>query len=292
MGTRIEDRHYNERGELFAEAAREAGISVSVYRPPAGNRDWDAEERRMAKWLLSLPKPCGVLAPFDARAKQVLDICRVSGIAVPEQVQVCGVDNEEWICEQTLPSLTSIELDFDRGGYHAADTLDSLLCAGTPRPDADATPSAPSLVRSYGVRGVVERLSTQDAKGTARLVLRAQEFIRRHAASPISVADVVKAAGCSASLLQRAFRTVLGMTPVRALQEARLERARDLLEHTTTPISDIARLCGLESEGHLKVLFRRRFGSSMRDWRRKGLKAPQAEERPPRPICAAGGGVV
>ncbi len=48
------------------------------------------------------------------------------------------------------------------------------------------------------------------------------------------------------------------MTPVHALQEARLERACDLLEHTTTPISDIARLCGVESEGHLKVLFRRR----------------------------------
>lgn len=27
-----------------------------------------------------------------------------------------------------------------------------------------------------------------------------------------------------------------------------------------TPISAITRLCGLESAGHLKVLFRRRFG--------------------------------
>lgn len=262
VGTRVEERHYNERGALFAEVAREAGVPVSVYRPAAGNRDWNAEVRRLAKWLQALPKPCGVMAPFDARAKQVLDVCRIAGIAVPEQVQVCGVDNEEWICEQTLPSLTSIELDFDRAGYLAAETLDAML--------RNEPSFKTGVVRSYGVRGVVERLSTQDAKGTARLVQRAQEFIRVHAASQISVADVVKAAGCSPSLLQRSFRTVLGMTPVRALQEARLDRARDLLERTTTPISDIARLCGLESEGHLKVLFRRRFGCSMREWRHNG----------------------
>lgn len=35
-----------------------------------------------------------------------------------------------------------------------------------------------------------------------------------------------------------------------------------------TPIGEIAALCGFESDGYLKELFRRRFGCTMRDWRR------------------------
>ena len=98
------------------------------------------EETRLAAWLAALPKPCGVMAAFDARAKQVLDVCRDADIDVPGQIQICGVD-----------------------------------------------------------------------------------------------------------------------------------LARDLLERTATPISEIAPLCGLESAGHLKVLFRRRFGCTMSDWRCKKM---------------------
>lgn len=257
VGSRVPERHYEERGAHFAAAARALGVEASLYEPASGGRDWKDEEMRLAAWLAALPKPCGVMAAFDARAKQVLDVCRDACLDVPGQIQVCGVDNEEWLCEQVKPSLTSVEPDFERGGYLAAEALAAMLHGG-PGPEAPLR---------YGVRGVVERMSTLDAKGTARLVLLAREFIRMHASSGVSVADVVKAAGCSPRLLQRAFKTVLGTTPGRVLQDARLDRARDLLERTTTPISDVAALCGLESGGHLKVLFRRRFGASMSQWR-------------------------
>ncbi|MBP5542866.1 MAG: helix-turn-helix transcriptional regulator [Kiritimatiellae bacterium] len=41
-----------------------------------------------------------------------------------------------------------------------------------------------------------------------------------------------------------------------------------MLKETQTPIGDIAGMCGFESDGYLKELFRRRFGCSMRDWRK------------------------
>ena len=270
VGSRVPERHYEERGTLFEAAARKLGASVSLYRPASRGRDWNEEEARLAEWLSALPAPCGVMAAFDARAKQILDVCRESGIDVPGRLQVCGVDNEDWLCEQTVPTLTSIEPDFERGGYLAAEAIESMLRGG-------AVPDEPLR---YGVRGVVERLSTLDAKGTARLVLRAREFVRMHAASGVSVADVVKAAGCSPRLLQRSFKSVLGTTPGRVLQDARLDRARDLLERTTTPISEIAGLCGLESSGHLKSLFRRRFSCSMSQWRmRHGTAANDSDKR-------------
>ena len=75
--------------------------------------------KELAEWLVSLPKPCGVWAAFDQRAKHVLDACRLAGLNVPSQIQVLGVDNETYVCEQTIPSLSSLMPDFENGGFLA-----------------------------------------------------------------------------------------------------------------------------------------------------------------------------
>ena len=84
----------------------------------------------------------------------MLDICRECGIESPSVVQVIGVDNEEYICEQTEPTLSSIEPDFESGGYEAMRALDAMLSGKRP-------PTKPIM---YGIRGIVERQSTQSLK--------------------------------------------------------------------------------------------------------------------------------
>ena len=253
-------RAYEGRAAALAAIARERGLPCSAYAPDSRRRGWEAEIAALGAWLRALPKPCGVLCAFDARALHVLEACRAGGLAVPEQVQVVGVDNEEWVCEQSRPTLTSVLPDFEGGGHLAAAAVDAML-GGAEGPGGASSPLF------YGVRGGVERRSTQDARGRSRIVLRAQEFIRLHAASRVTAADLAKAAGCSASLLERSFRAVLGTTPVRALQDERLRLVRDLLLRTETPISEIGPLCGFEGESHLKDLFKRRHGASMSGWR-------------------------
>ena len=103
------------------------------------------------------------------------------------------------------------------------------------------------------------------------IVNRALDFIRLHGASGGTAAEAAKAAGCSASLLQRHFRKTLGRTVMEEIHRVRLEKACRLLRHTETPIHEIAALCGYENEVFLKVLFKRTFGLSMRDYRRQRL---------------------
>ena len=51
------------------------------------------------------------MAANDARARHVLEACRTAGLPpVPEDVAVLGVDNDEILCELTVPPLSSIEL--------------------------------------------------------------------------------------------------------------------------------------------------------------------------------------
>lgn len=255
------------RGEAFASSVARAGLpGPEVFSVPPGT-PLAEEQSRLGDWLMALPKPCGIFVATDWRARHVLEICRVRGIAVPELAQVVGVDNEEYVCEQTVPPLTSIEPDFEVGGYEAIRMLDAMLSGRR---------AAKRLVR-YGMRGVVERRSTRDDRGTARIVNLALDFIRRHATSGATAAEAVRAAGCSASLLQRYFKKALGRTVVQEIQRVRLEKACHLLRHTDTPINEIGALCGYGGEAYFKILFRRATGMTMGEYRRR--RAPPAQAR-------------
>lgn len=275
-----------ERRDAFRAALSECGLEApSVFINPPGvtlARDRAA----LLAWLEALPKPCGVFVTSDLRAISVLDACRFAGIAVPETLQVLAVDNEEYLCEQTTPTLSSIEPDFESAGHEAMRLLDEMLGAHrvpprgeggdkrdrTPLPSIGSAPAEATAVsvpplRTYGLRGFVERLSTRDFKGTARLVNIALDFIRQHGEGGATAAEVAKAAGCSARLLERHFRHTLGRTIVQELRRVKLEKARRLLRETETPIGEIGPLCGYEDEIHFRKLFKREFGLTMSAYR-------------------------
>lgn len=256
VGTPEGDVWSRERETAFAKAVMERGGEVRVFRAPRRG-DFLAAERALGDWLMGIPKPCGVLAANDQRARHVLDACAVRGIPVPEHVQVLGVDDDELVCDQTVPALSSIVPDYDAGGWLAIETVAGLLDGSAP----DGT------VRLFGVKGIVERASTQDIGGAGRMVSLAQAFIRLHADSAISVPDIAKASGASQSLLEKNFRAMTGMTVCKALQERRLALVCRMLETTNTPIARIGALCGFSDDLWLKRLFKRRFGSTMHDWR-------------------------
>jgi LacI family transcriptional regulator len=57
----------------------------------------------------------------------LLDACRQLEAAVPEQVAVIGVDNDEMICDLSEPRLSSVMPDAFRTGCVAAELLDALI---------------------------------------------------------------------------------------------------------------------------------------------------------------------
>ena len=253
-------RRWSEaRQRFFREALRNMDMELAVFAA-APETSWLEQENTLIAWLKSLPKPCGVWAAFDQRAKHVLDACRLAGISVPSQIQVLGVDNDTLICEQTVPSLSSLMPDFESGGFAAASFLDDALRGGRPCGIGRAT-------LHFAFKGVVERLSTADVNGTARRISAAMEFIRQHATSGIDVPHVASALGISVRLLQRDFRAVTGKTVLQRIQEEKLMHVKDMLRKTTTPIDSIGQFCGFKSPAHLKTLFKAHFGMTMSAYR-------------------------
>ena len=53
--------------------------------------------------------------------------CRKVGLSIPSDASVVGVDNEEFLCENSAPSLTSICPDFENEGYTAISMVANML---------------------------------------------------------------------------------------------------------------------------------------------------------------------
>ena len=251
----------------FKEAARRIGREVSEFSPPGAlSMSWAEERVKVLRWIKSLPKPCGIFAVYDSRARFVLDVCREAEIKVPTQVQVLGVDNETYFCEYSTPTLSSISPDFEGGGFLAAQTLDALL-EGRPSPSTNL----------FGIAEVVERLSTSDTSGAAHRVARARNLMRTEIKSSLTVTAIAHKIGCSTRLLEKDFKAVLGRTMIREIGEIRISKVLDLLKRTAKSEEAIAAECGYGSPGTLRNVFRARFNATMREYRASSLSSsPQA----------------
>ena len=256
--------HSPVRAETFMRLAREAGFDCAEYqREKHKTADWSASMVALAAGLSALPRPCGVMAYNDRVAREVIDACNYAKLRIPEQIQIVGVDNQEDICENVRPRLTSIEPDFFGLGRLAAQSMEELFANGQTKNHI-----------TCGVQRVAERDTTRDRSGAARLVTSAEKLIHSHACqglppSPkgLTVQSLAAALHVSRSLLEMRFGKVRGEGVAAAIRRRKIEEVCRMLKETDLPIGEIAYRCGFPVPTHLNALFRRTFGSTLRAYR-------------------------
>lgn len=244
------------REQHFAARVRTAGHDCRCYRPSATG-DATAQVAEIAAWLKSLPKPVGIMACYDSRGQQVLDACRNAGFAVPDEVAVIGVDNDELLCELASPPLSSVIPDAHRAGYAAAARLDRLMAGKTVAPTAELVPPL----------GVASRQSTDALALDDKDIVQAVRLIREHACEGINVADVLRAVPLSRRVLEQRFQKLLGRTPREEILQVRLARVKQLLGETELALYQIAERTGFEHVEYLSVVFKRETGLTPSAWR-------------------------
>ena len=183
--------------------------------------------KEIGDWLEALPHPTAILAANDHYATQVLSVCRMRSLNVPEQISVLGVDNDELLDENTVPTLSSIEPDFNEAGYRAAAEMDRLL-----RAHKDA--AGRKIV--CGVKRLVERHSTMYLAPSAQLVANALEFIRHHAADGITPNDIARHLMVSRSLIELRMRELHGKSLAEVVRGHRISLVKRQLENTDRPV--------------------------------------------------------
>ena len=98
------------------------------------------------------------------------------------------------------------------------------------------------------------------ADSHASRVARAIARLRSEFRAPVSVADLAKTAGMSASSFHVHFKAVTGTTPLQYLKDLRLIEARGLLAGRARSVSDAAYAVGYESPTHFSRDYSRKFG--------------------------------
>lgn len=243
------------RGDSFAAAVRAAGGTCVRFAPPPG--PVDEEIGAMAAWLKGLARPVGVLAAIDPRGQQVLAACRLAGLAVPEEVAVIGVHNDELLCELCDPPLSSVIPDARRAGYVAAGLLAKAM----------AGRRLAVTLHEIAPLGVASRQSTDMAAVSDAKIAGAVRFMRQHAAAGANVSDVLRAVPMARTALERRFKAALGTTPHAHLRKLRIEHVKELLVSTSLPVGEIATAAGFEHIEYLSAMFRRECGLSPREFR-------------------------
>ncbi len=84
---------------------------------------------------------------------------------------------------------------------------------------------------------------------------------------PLLTSEMSSAVGLSIRQIERLFQRHLGVTPIRYYLDIRLNQVRHLLEETDIPLMDIALQTGFSSASHLSQHFRKRFGTTPKQYR-------------------------
>ncbi|MBK1879209.1 AraC family transcriptional regulator [Pelagicoccus mobilis] len=258
--------HLDQRLEYFKEIVHINGHTCLQFTDTRfGKRKatWEAQQRKLGKWLQSLPANTAVLCVDDQIARETIDAANRVELSVPEDLAVLGVDNDEYLCTLSPTPISSIVTDAAQVGYSAAQLLDELM-----RNPNKKVPNETLIPSSQ----VITRASTDILATESKTLTRALEFIKQHACDPISVEQVVERSPVCRTLLEREFKATLGRSVFKEILRTKIAQAQDLLANSNRTLDDIAEDSGFQSAIYLSQVFRRELGTTPGKWRKSQIQ--------------------
>lgn len=253
---------FEERSRSFVEHLEENGFACHHFRQSLNiekPREWEKQQASLVEWLMKLPKPVGILACTDQLGFWLLDACQRAGLAVPEEVAVLGVENDESLCSISSPPLSSLRLGGQRVGYEACALLDRWMSGTAPERDAFLLP--PLTIET--------RRSTDTIAVNDPWLAQALCLVRERACQGLRVADLLREIPLSRSTLERGFREVLGRSPNMEIHRVKLLRVAELLETTDWSLDEIAVKTALANKHYLATSFRKMYGLPPGEFRKQ-----------------------
>lgn len=238
------------RGRAFADELALLKHSLKIF-PGGKNQD-------LIKWIQRLPKPAALFAANDARALQALDAANDANVKVPGQIALLGVDDDELLCEQAKPPLSSIRPDNFQEGVLAAREIDRLLSLRNP---TGKTLQCPTV-------SVTERQSTRTPAPATQLLITARKIISKDAVNGLTPNALASRLGVSRRLLDLRFHEFSDESVAETILRHKLSSFHARLRQSSESIASLAKKCGFANVNSLRNQFSRQYGYSPKQARR------------------------
>ena len=246
-----------ERRDAFTAVMRQHGQEVSYFESKLPVSSTKGLPQELSDWLASLPKPVGILAAADLLSAKLITAARIAKLSVPDEVAVIGIDNDEELCESSVPSISSVEPDYVRSGTMAAEILNDLMARRVHKP----------IRTTYPPLKVVRRESTRRLEKGDRAVSDALELIRRESCNGLAARDVFKLFSCTRRMAEIRFRAATGRSVLEEIRAIRLAKATELLSGPPLKLEAVANFCGYKSAVAFSLFFKAETGKSPSDWK-------------------------
>ena len=243
-----------QRLEGFADRLGERDLSVAAYQADDVSREWT----QITAWLRALPKPVALFTCNDAMARHVTEICLSSGIRIPDELALLGVDDDEFLCNISYPSISSIRLDFEKQGWEIGRAIFEMVGRG--QVWVERVPIEP-------VR-IVERMSTRRQEIQDVYVKQIAAFFEDHYREAFSLDEALAAIPLSRRAIEIRFKKEMApMTMLSYLETLRISQFRRLLRTTDLSIKEAAARSGFCDSTNVARLFRKYEGCTPSQYR-------------------------
>ncbi len=218
---------------------------------------WYYKPSSLGNWLKSLPKPVALMACDDNQGLHITEACRYSGIRIPDEIAVLGVDNDETICYLCDPPLSSISLDIEKAGYEAAKLLAAIIRGDKKTYDIVVNPTH-----------IITRHSTDVFSTDDTLILKALNYIHQNIDNNIRVENIVREVAMSRRLLEKRFHQVTGYPIYQYISNQRIEKFTKILLETKKTAYEIALELGLPDSKNISRQFKKEKGMTPVEYRK------------------------
>lgn len=253
------------RREGFAREIEEAtGLplrKVDIREIKNFKTAWWYNTDKLVHWLRALPKPAGIFCCDDRRAYNILEACassRLSGLRIPEDILVLGVDDDETVCSLCLPQLSSVALDVEKAGYQTARLIEEVLRL----PPGERKEAFRDIV--VHPTHIVTRRSTDILAHQNPYVARVLAYIGGNLDRRIRIEDLLELVPMSRRSFETTFSGEMGMSIYQYILHSRVDRMKELMDSGVPPQKAAMEL-GMEYKA-LSRNFKRLTGLSPREY--------------------------
>ena len=247
----ISSLHYSEGvKEVLNEYGYRLSSCILDREYSKNSQSWEKQIDTFRQWSEEWEFPMAVCS--SSAIIVAVTCCNQLGIRIPEDLAIVITSDEQSYTENMRPKLTTVNLDYEKLGYKAVESLHKKIT----KEKEDV------FIDYYDYFDLVSRESTDSYLVDDELVKKCYRLMIDDIGNIHQVADLVRRLEVSRTTLETRFSKETGHSLKEEMDRIKVEKATDLIHSKNYTLKEITFLAGFSSAQHMRRTFVRIKGQT------------------------------